>query len=77
MKSKYSIKDIQKILCEKEEFTYTYKTNDGKESGTVANIIYFAKHIHDTYGITEICVAYKEYNDINGIVPISQIIEII
>ena len=77
MESKYSTKDIQEILCKKDEFTYKYKTKDGKESSTIANMIFFSKFVNDAYGINEICVAYKEYNDINGIVPISQIIEII
>lgn len=76
MKNKYSIEEIQKILCEKGEFVYTYKTDEGKESSTVANIIFFSKDIHDAYGINEICVAYKEYSDVNGIVPISKITNI-
>lgn len=73
---KYSVEEIQEILCKKGEFVYTYKTNDGEESSTIANIIYFSKYINDIYGINKICVAYKDYNDINGIVPISQIISI-
>lgn len=76
MKNKYSVEDIKEILCEKDEFVYTYKTNDGKESNTIANMIYFSKFVNDGYGINEICVGYKEYNDINDIIPISQIINI-
>lgn len=75
MKNKYSIEKIQEILCKKGEFTYTYKNIDGKESKTIANMIIFSKFINDAYDTNEICVAYEEY-DINGIVPISQIINI-
>lgn len=72
---KYSVEEIQEILCKKGEFVYTYKTNDGEESKTVANTIIFSKFISKAFKTNELCVAYEDY-DINGIVPISQIINI-
>lgn len=75
-RNKYSVEEIQKILCEKGEFAYTYLNEEGKELHTIANMLIFSKFIskaHKTNG--EICVAYEEY-DINSITPISRITEI-
>lgn len=74
-KNKYSIEEIQEILCKHGEFEYTYVTDDGTKFKNVANMIIFTKYIKDAYKTNELCVAYEDY-DINGVVPISRIVDI-
>lgn len=74
--NKYSVEEIQKLLCKKGEFTYTYKNWQGELKTTRANMVVFSKWISQNFETKELCVAYEEY-DVQCITPISKIISII
>lgn len=74
---KYTVKDIKKILEEKEIFEFMKINNDGKKEGPFeANMIFFENWLINNFQTKEFCVAFQEY-DMCNITPISKIVEIL